>query len=151
MPFETTTARPAGARRVTDAQLAAIAETIQAVGGYTSELASLIRGQQANSVLWSGTVRLDAAGAFTIDFSVPYASVAIWPASTGGALTILVDAPMASPPPTDGPGVFVIPLVAATEVRGRCFPALGRSLTIVGTPGAIAGMLAVFSRVQPPV
>jgi hypothetical protein len=136
---------------VNETDLANIAAMITAVNGYSSEVVSLIRGQQANHVLWSGTVGLDANGLFSMDWQVPMAAVAWWPAVAAGVTTITGDPP-AGAAPTNGPGVWVFPAaVAGAPMPGRIFPALGGRLTIYGTASVtVAGMLAVYSKPQNP-
>lgn len=130
---------------------ATIAELRDALEGYQSELVSLFRGMQANSVLWSGTVNLDASGQWSSSWAVPLAAVAWWPALEAGVTTLTTDGP-AGVAPTNGPGVYVFPIPVATQpFGGRVFPALGRQLTIYGQPNITrAGMLAVFSAPQNP-
>jgi hypothetical protein len=130
------------------AEVAALREALE---GNLSELVSLFRGMQANNVLWSGEVNLDASGQWSQSWAVPLAAVAWWPALEAGITTLTTDGP-AGVAPTNGPGVFVFPVVnVANPLAGRVFPALGRQLTIYGTANVVrAGMLAVYSAPQNP-
>lgn len=136
---------------VTQELLASIAREIEAVHGLlSSELVSFVRSQQANGVLWSGAVKLDAGGLATFDYEAPFAAVAFWQDVAAGAVTIATDTP-AGAAPTQGPGVYVFPAAGGGLVPpARVFPALGRALTLYGTANAFVGMVAVFSRPQPP-
>jgi hypothetical protein len=136
---------------LTDTDLLNIATLATAVEGFNTTVVSLLRGEQVNHVLWSGTVYLDAAGQWSKSFTVPIGAVAWWPALEAGVTVLTTDGP-AGVAPTNGPGVFVFPVVnVANPLVGRVFPAVGKQLTVYGTASIPrAGMLAVYSNPQNP-
>lgn len=109
-----------------------------------TEVASLLRGLSQNSVLWSGTVRLNAEGYAYLPFQVPMAAVsAANPVDSGATLTLAAGTPQSSAP---GEGAGVLRLAPGHALT---LPLTGVSLTVYG-PASTAVTLAVFSAPQQP-
>ena len=95
----------------------------EAMAAHSSQVLEMLRGIQANDVLFSGTAVVDANGAVEIDWSVSIASVV----------------------------AFNLDATAVTVVTGRGFPVVGGALTIYGNANAQVDLvvMAAFQAPEP--
>lgn len=104
-----------------------VAQLLSHFDGRLTELVSLMRGTVANQTLFSGTVKLDAAGVWTASWEVPYAAVMV-----GSSCAVTIDSSgTKDPAPLEGIGVHKTSAGCPGHWR-----VTGRELTLYGTPGA---------------
>lgn len=125
----------------TDASLEAnyaLAGALAAIEGRLTQMVDSIRGQVINGVLFAGTVLLDGNGMFTLDFEVPFGSVAIGNNSSA-TVGFQNEGPQTSAP-SSGVGVFTV-----GAGRDATIPIAGRALTLYGPAGGSV-QLSVYDR-----
>lgn len=114
-------------------------ELLRAHNGIQTEFVAVVRGIQANGVLYSGSLLIGPDGTWHKFFAVPFAHVYL-----GGAahpMTLTNDPPQGAPP-RYGPGVLPV-----TTPLG--FNLAGRVVTVYGTPGDIA-MIEIDTKPRAP-
>lgn len=125
------------------AQMAAVDLVVflRALESDMSELVAQLRGMAINDTLFSGDVVLDATGAWTMSFSVPYASVAV---DSQGSAAIVV---------TSGSPQVAAPTGAGAHIIGpggkQGIVLTGRDLTIYGAAGTQVSVQVFTKPINP--
>lgn len=120
-----------------------LAEWAKGLTAKMTELVSLARSGQLNNVLYSGTIKIPTEGYKSLDFSVPFASVAVQASATSGDVTVHSAGPE-NTAPIEGVG-----LITVAPDGFVCIPLTGNQLTIYGAAGDLV-YVAVLSKPVPP-
>lgn len=138
------------------AQAAAEGAVAAALAHHSSQITELMRGQQANDVLWAGTVVLDNSGGATgiaqMDFSVSIATIMAF--NLDAATVTFAGGPgQGQAPNLTGPGSpggsRVTGVHQIKSNTGRVFPIVGGSFVIYGNASALVDV-AVYATAQSP-
>lgn len=123
-------------------QLARVAEQLLR----QSDALEHLRGNIINSVLFSGTVRLDANGICVLQgWTVPAGSM--WASNRCASLVTIVAGDggwMGGDPPTSGAGIFGLPADLA-----ETYPVSGGTVTFIGPPDGLVTVVVWASAARP--
>lgn len=125
----------------------------EALSRHSSELASFVRSQQVNRVLFSGIVVLGTDGTFTFEtgFVVPFAAVVAYNHHLTDPLYVTSQQSIGTPPTTtlgaSGVGFQQAAIQRVDAKTSRQFPLTGTQLSIIGTASTVVS-LSVHSSAQ---
>lgn len=117
----------------------------QALALHTSEVASFLRSQQVNRVLFSGLIVVGTDGWWTMEtgVAVPYASVVCANHHATDPVYVTNEQPTASPPTitlgASGQG-FAQQGIQRVDRGARQFPMVGTRLSIFGTASTVVSL-----------
>lgn len=139
-------ARRRSERGVLDPDASALIAAAAALATHTSELASFLRSQQVNRVLFSGLVVIGSDGTFSFEtgFVVPFAAVVAYNHHATDPAYVTNFAPTGSFPTTtlgaSGVGFQQAGIQRVDGKTQRQFAITGTTLSIIGTSGTVVSL-----------